>query len=118
MKLQRHLLGICGLIGLVGCVTSSERADNVSSAQIGDVQSIERRPDGLSDVVCRDGRREVANESEILANTVCATFSPIDAGPRPHHDGGVITDGGYSPDAYVVDASPACIPDGFRCNFD
>src|SRR5262249_32278154 len=73
------VLGI-GLSG--GCSDGADSVGEAKSAQVSDAQSITRRPDGLFDVVCRDGRQEVANETEILANTVCAPPLPWDSGSQ------------------------------------
>jgi hypothetical protein len=93
-------------LALMGCFASSDNLGSDESAEIGDVQSINRRPDGLFDVRCRDGRHEVATEDEILANTVCATPHPW-----PGTDGGSLP----PPDASASDAwwpPPPHNPDG------
>lgn len=106
---------------LAACTAPEDGLDSAGSAEIGQVQSINRRPDGLFDVLCVDGRREVATQDEILANTVCATPHPWpgpggsdggviirDAGPRPT-DGGISLDGGPRP---RPDAAPPPATDG------
>ncbi|MBX3231757.1 MAG: hypothetical protein KIT84_42700 [Labilithrix sp.] len=71
------ILALCTLFTSLAACSSSvdDGAASQEAAQIADTQSIVQRPDGLFDVVCLDGRREVANQDEILANTVCAPTS-------------------------------------------
>jgi alpha-tubulin suppressor-like RCC1 family protein len=54
---------------------TTEAFDDVGSAAIADVERIERRPDRLFDVTCRDGRREIATEEEVVGNRICAPLA-------------------------------------------
>jgi hypothetical protein len=60
---------------IIACSASPDSIGASESAQISDIVSIKGRPDGLFDVVCKDGRHEVANEAEIHANTICSQSS-------------------------------------------
>lgn len=65
------------LIGLCACGDGNPPAS--SSKAISDVYTMSKRGDGLFDVVCRDGHREVVAAVQIQANNVC----PVTPQPPP-----------------------------------
>jgi hypothetical protein len=78
MRLTFLLLGL-----VVACSSSSEDVDSTESNLVEDIASMTRRPDGLFDIRCRDGRFEVASAEQIRANAVCnGGGSPVGAGLR------------------------------------
>jgi hypothetical protein len=62
-----------GLVGLPGCGASVEETRTGGAELVTDVESMHRRTDGLFDVVCRDGRREVVTAADVLADRVCGS---------------------------------------------
>src|SRR5687767_13090365 len=76
-------LGVTVLVGalVVGCAfDSAESVGTAASQATGDIASMTRRPDGNYDVVCADGRHEVASVAQIQDNTVCSGGSSGGAG--------------------------------------
>jgi len=71
---MRRLLGLA-FLGVVGCADRAEVASQDADL-VDDIASMTRRPDGLFDVRCRDGRREVVSSAQILANDVCNGGAP------------------------------------------
>jgi hypothetical protein len=73
---------LLGLFVLSACSSSEGTGTNEPEA-VSDIFSMTRRPDGLFDVHCRDGRFEVASAEQILANAVCnAGGGPVGAALR------------------------------------
>jgi hypothetical protein len=61
---------VLGLFVLAAC-SSSEGTGTSDPELVEDIVSMTKRPDGLFDVRCRDGRLEIASADQIRANQVC-----------------------------------------------
>jgi hypothetical protein len=65
------------------CSTADSDVErSTEQAQISDIASMAKRPDGRFNVVCTDGRTQIVTAADIAANRVCeSTTPPPDPGP-------------------------------------
>ncbi len=75
------LVVACASTGLPG-EAGGESASETESAQITDISSMAKRPDGKFNVICSDGKTEIVTAADIAANRVCGPATPpVDPGP-------------------------------------